>query len=441
MAAALHLLLAEAARALAAYAAGRSLTEALAAGDPTHRAGSQAIAFAAVRAQGRCSALLQQMLAKRAPALVDALLRAALGQLLAGEAAHTVVSQAVQAARRLAPAQSGMVNAVLRRFGREREALLAQALQQAEARHEHPAWWVRRLQRDWPAQWPELLAASQLAPPFSLRVNGARGSAKAYRQRLLEAGLQARALGPLAPDGLVLEPPCPVAQLPGFDAGDVSVQDGAAQLAAPLLIDGAGSLSPLPPGARVLDACAAPGGKTAHLLERRPDLELLALDQDADRLRRVGDTLQRLGLQAGLRAADARQPAAWWDGRAFDAVLLDAPCSASGIVRRHPDVRWLRRESDLAVLASTQAELLDALWPLLKPGGRLLYAACSLFAQEGREQADAFTRRRPEARVHPVPGWTGHHLGLAENPQAPAAAAGAAFSVPSDGFFYALFVR
>ena len=198
----------------------------------------------------------------------------------------------------------------------------------------------------------------------------------------------------------------------------------------PLLLNGAGQLPALPPGARVLDACAAPGGKTAHLLEAA-DLDLLALDADPQRLRKVTETLQRLNLRAATQAADARQVEAWWDGRPFDAILLDAPCSASGINRRHPDVRWLRRETDLAQLARTQSELLDALWPLLKPGGRLLYATCSLFAQEGRDQIAAFLQRQPDVRTLEVPGLTGHLLGLPDNE----------WAVPTDGFFYALLLR
>lgn len=430
MAAALHHLFVDASQALAAFASGRSLTEALERTRAEHRAGAQALAFAAVRAQARCTALLKRLLARRAPPRVDALLRAALAQLLeleeARTAPHTVVDQAVQAARRMAAPQAGLVNAVLRRFLREREHLLAQVLREPEALYEHPLWWQKQLQRDWPEHWQALLEAAQQPPPFSLRV---RGELQAYLARLQAAGLQGRPLGALWPQGLVLEPPCPVSQLPGFAEGEVSVQDGAAQLAAPLLLDGAGTLPPLPSGARVLDACAAPGGKTAHLLERRPDLDLLALDADATRLQRVDDTLRRLNLRARTLAADARDTAVWWDGRPFDAILLDAPCSASGINRRHPDVRWLRRESDLAVLSHTQAQLLDALWPLLRPGGRLLYATCSLFACEGREQVAAFAQRQPAARALEVPGCTGHLLGLPDN----------AAAVPGDGFFYALF--
>ena len=263
---------------------------------------------------------------------------------------------------------------------------------------------------------------------MTLRVHAARTSAAAYVERLASLGIAARAPGAPAPQAVVLDKPVPVSALPGFAEGLVSVQDAAAQLAAPLVV-GAG----LPAGARVLDACAAPGGKTAHLLELQPDLRLTALDADAQRLARVQENLQRLGQAATLKAADARQTAAWWDGQPFDAILLDAPCSASGIVRRHPDVRWLRRPDDITALAQVQAELLDALWPLLAPGGRLVYATCSVFRAEGQAQLDAFLQRQADAKSHAVPGFTGHLLPLADNdpPMAP----------PLDGFFYALLTR
>jgi 16S rRNA (cytosine967-C5)-methyltransferase len=227
----------------------------------------------------------------------------------------------------------------------------------------------------------------------------------------------------LGGQAVVLDQPCAVTSLPGFAAGEASVQDAAAQRAAPLLLGG----TPLREGARVLDACAAPGGKTAHLLERRPDLDVLALDSDAQRLARVQDTLNRLQLKARLVAADGRDTARWWDGQPFDAILLDAPCSASGIVRRHPDVRWLRRPDDIVALARLQDELLQALWPLVAPGGRLLYATCSLFKAEGSQRIDAFLQRQPAGTAQPDPAAPGHLLPLADN--------GAA---PEDGFFYAL---
>ena len=261
-------------------------------------------------------------------------------------------------------------------------------------------------------------------------------------RRLAGAGMAAQAFGALAPQALVLERAQPVEQIPGFAAGEVSVQDAAAQLAAPLTVGALSArtvagqdlaLSALPAGARVLDACSAPGGKTAHLLELGA-YERQALDADEKRLARVEQNLRRLGQQARLKAADARDTAAWWDGQAFDAILLDAPCSASGIVRRHPDVRWLRRESDIAALARIQAELLDALWPLLKPGGRLVYATCSVFKAEGQAQIDAFLQRHRSALHLDVKGATGHLLPLPDNAQQQPVAS-------LDGFFYALLVK
>lgn len=265
---------------------------------------------------------------------------------------------------------------------------------------------------------------------MTLRANLRHGSTAAYRNRLVEAGLLTADAPPSndAPDQpqpIVLTHGVPVQRLPGFDQGDVSVQDAAAQIAAPLLVYAGGQK--LPAGARVLDACAAPGGKTAHLLELA-DLDVTALDADPERLARVNDTLQRLGLQARTVAADASQPAAWWDGQLFDAILLDAPCSASGIVRRHPDVRWLRRDTDIASLARTQNAILDALWPLLKPGGHLLYCTCSVFKMEGQERIDAFLQRSPDARAHPAPG---HLLPVVEYLDPAGQDRG-------DGFFYAL---
>jgi 16S rRNA (cytosine967-C5)-methyltransferase len=251
-----------------------------------------------------------------------------------------------------------------------------------------------------------------------------------YLQQLSDAGIAAARTpidGDAGHDAIVLAAPRPVQALPGFAGGWVSVQDLSAQRAAPLLL-GARALAP---GARVLDACAAPGGKTAHLLELA-DLDVRALDVDADRLTRVRENLDRLGLAATLAAGDAACPEAWWDGRPFEAILLDAPCTASGIVRRHPDVRWLRRASDVAALAATQARLLDALWPLLAPGGHLLYATCSVFRAEGSQQIDAFLQRTADAEPRPSPG---HLLPLPENgvPTVPGRAA-----VTGDGFFYAL---
>jgi len=426
----LSVLLAQAADAVAAVRAGRSLTDALAATPASTRAGTQALAFDALRELGRAQALRAAMVSKAPPPWVDALLQVALGFISreadsAGStyAPHTLVNQAVEAAKRRAPAQSGLVNAVLRRALRERDALLAPLAGDAVARWNHPRWWIERLRRDWPQQWEAVLAADNERAPMTLRVNARRGDAAGYVARLAEAGLAARQVGPQA---IELARPAPVTALPGFADGDVSVQDLAAQWAAPLLLGPAfDGDTPLPAGARVLDACAAPGGKTAHLLELA-ELDVLALDADAERLKRVDETLSRLKLAARTQAADAREVDGWWDGRPFDAILLDAPCSASGIVRRHPDVRWLRRAADIDALSRTQAGLLDALWPLLKPGGRLVYATCSVFRGEGQQQIDAFLQRAPDGCRRPSPG---HRLPLADNAETSGASA-------TDGFFY-----
>lgn len=430
----LHRLLLQAADAVQGVREGRSLTDLLARVPAELRPGTQALAFTALRRLGGAEAVRQQLAPKAPPPRVDALLLVALALLWpepGGEAMyadHTLVDQAVQAAKARAPASVAFINAVLRRFLRERDALVAAAQRSPLGAYNHPAWWVEKLRQDWPGQWQDVLAASNRPPPMTLRVHAGRATAADYVERLAGLGLAARALGAPTPQAVVLDKPAPVSALLGFAEGLVSVQDAAAQLAAPLVI-GTG----LRVGARVLDACAAPGGKTAHLLELQPDLQLTALDADAQRLTRVQDNLKRLEMQATLKAADARQTAAWWDGQPFDAILLDAPCSASGIVRRHPDVRWLRRPDDITALARIQAELLDALWPLLAPGGRLVYATCSVFRAEGQAQRDAFLQRHPDAKSHDVPGFTGHLLPLADNAQQP--------SPPLDGFFYALFTK
>ena len=434
-------LLAHTAEAVAAVRAGRSLSDVLAGCPAEARPGTQALSFHVMRWMGGAQAAREQLAPRRPAPPIDALLITALALLWPEAeppyAEHTLVDQAVACARRLSPAGAGFVNAVLRRFLRERETLVP-ALQQKvpSARHQHPRWWIEQLRRDWPDRWEALLAAANRSGPMMLRVHARHGSAEACVDALAAVGLKARAVGAQAPQAVLLETPAPVQALPGFAEGRVSVQDLSAQLAAPLLIGGQpGAVLPaLPAGARVLDACAAPGGKTAHLLELA-DLEVLALDADAGRLARVDETLARLHLQATTRAADARDTAAWWDGRPFDAILLDAPCSASGIVRRHPDVRWLRRAGDITELARTQAGLLEALWPLLKPGGRLLYATCSIFRAEGAGQIASFLQRHPDARGLRAPG---HLLPLPDNRAEAAGTTSSPAAEPGDGFFYAL---
>ena len=466
---ALSRLLEHTADAVQAVRGGQSLTAVLARLPADLRPGVQALSFHALRWLGSATEARARLAPKTPPPNVDALLVTALALLWPGEpppyAEHTLVDQAVSAARLRVPAAAAFINAVLRRFLRERDALVASVAHTPLGAYNHPPWWIDRLKHDWPADWQRLLLGANRRPPMTLRVNARRGTALAYVLRLAEQGRLAWLLPEPAFGGhaVVLDQPCPVLQLPGFAEGEVSVQDASAQRAAPLLLGPLqGDAAGLPAGARVLDACAAPGGKTAHLLELA-HLDLLALDSDPLRLARVQDTLNRLRLntdgsahvpahlpahpypdgQAGvpagshveLRAGDARLPATWWDGRPFDAILLDAPCTASGIVRRHPDVRWLRRADDAGALARVQAEMLAALWPLLKPGGRLLYATCSVFKAEGQGQIDAFLQRLPPGSARPQPHAPGHLLPSPDNRTADESGRPA---VVHDGFFYAL---
>jgi 16S rRNA (cytosine967-C5)-methyltransferase len=280
------------------------------------------------------------------------------------------------------------------------------------------------MQTEWPTQWQGILAANNAQAPMVLRVNTRRISVTDYFKRLTAAGLLAEPLGPV---GVVLQAATAVQHIPGFAEGRVSVQDSAAQWAAPLLLTGLRGQAPL----QVLDACAAPGGKTAHLLEYA-DVSVTALDIDAQRCQRIHDNLQRLGLSARVLAADAADLPSWWQGQSYDAILLDAPCSGSGVVRRHPDIRWLRRPTDAAQLARQQARLLGLLWPLVKPGGRLLYCTCSVFQAEGQGQIKAFLDNNSNATLlpspgHLLPGQAVQWPGLVDNP-----------TREHDGFYYAL---
>ena len=434
---ALSRLLEQTADAVQAVRSGRSLTDVLAACPGPLRPGTQALSFLVLRRLGAAPAVRAIVAPRTPPPAVEALLLSALALLWPDDAPpyadHTLVDQAVTAARKRAPQSASFLNAVLRRFLRERDALVAAALKQPTAQWNHPQWWIDRLKADWPEQWRGILAAAQARPPMCLRVNIRQFTGARYLRQLEDAGLPATLTDTQT---IVLDAPVPVDRLPGFADGAVSVQDAAAQRAGNLLV-GAG----LAPGARVLDACAAPGGKTAHLLELA-DLDVLALDSDPKRLARVDDALARLHLKARTQAGDGRRPADWWDGQPFDAILLDAPCSASGIVRRHPDIRWLRRSEDIAALGKIQAELLDALWPTLKPGGWLLYATCSVFRTEGEHQIDAFLQRRGASVAHLDGRSPGHLLPLPDNGSTGASSPGRAAPGGSqgvaDGFYYAL---
>lgn len=404
---------------------GRSLKAELATAlpgldDPRDRALVEAICLAALRQLPRHDAALAAWLPRplaRRDRPLRALLMAGFAQLdPLGLPPHAAVASTVEAARVLGRThQAKLVNALLRRALRE-------GLPAVEAGAGWPDWLLARLRADWPDDHEAILAASAELPPMWLRVNTRATSPGEYQQELEQAGMEAVA-DPLLPEALCLARPVPVATLPGFAEGRVSVQDGSAQLVADVMMPA--------PGSRVLDACAAPGGKAAHLLERGSSLQLLALDVDPARLRRIGANFERLHLGDGatLLAADAAATGQWWDGRPFDAVLLDAPCSATGVVRRHPDILLHRRPADIDALAGLQARLLDALWPTVAPGGVLVYATCSVLATENRDQVDAFLGRTPDATADPLPETCGHASGAGRQ------------RLPGergmDGFFYA----
>lgn len=384
------------------------------------RGALQDIVYGSLRYLGRLDAWLEALLQRP---LTDPqlgwLLRVALYQLAFTRApAHAVVHNAVTAAGE--GWRGGLVNAVLRNFQRRRAELDKRADASLTGHWSHPAWWISKVQTDYPEHWQTILQAGLMHPPFTLRVNARHGSTEQYLQRLAEAGMPAQQTGAFA---LTLEKAVAVQALPGFAEGDVSIQDAGAQWAAPLLDVQAGQ--------RVLDACAAPGGKTGHLLETA-DVNVTALDVDANRLSRVQENLDRLRLTAQLLQGDAAQPSTWWDGQPYDCILADVPCSASGVVRRNPDIKWLRREDDIAGFARQQAIMLDALWPLLACGGKLLYVTCSIFPEENALQVEAFIDRQNtisrakkgvnEVEPCPLPMNNGQILPDATH----------------DGFFYAL---
>ena len=370
--------------------------------DPRDRALVEAIVFAALRQRARYDAALAAWMAKplgRRDAPLRALLHVGFAQLDAlALPAHAAVAATVDAARALGRThQAALVNALLRRAQRD-------GLPAGDPMAAWPDWLLQRLRSDWGGDADAIVTASTQPGPLWLRVNRQRSDVDTIAQRLHDSRIDARS-GPLCADALRIDAPVPVSALPGFADGEVSVQDASAQLVADALAPAI--------GARVLDACAAPGGKAAHLLERDPSLRLLALDVDPARLRSIGATFARLaiGTSAALRQADAADVGAWWDGRQFDAILLDAPCSATGVVRRQPDILLHRREADIAALVATQARLLDALWPTLAPGGTLLYATCSILRAENDRQVAAFLARKADATLDPLGDKFGRDTG------------------------------
>lgn len=388
---------------------------------PEARARLQDLCFGSCRWWHRLHAELDGYLRKPLKAsdrVVEALLIVALYQLRHTRTpAHAVVSEAVETCRDLGkPYLSGLVNGVLRSAEREGEPDPANIA----IRTSHPEWLATKLQHNWPDQWESILDANNVRAPMTLRINARHGSREGYLQRLATAGIAAHPCV-WAPCGIQLAHPCPVNELPGFDDGDVSVQDEAAQLCGTLLAPQAGQ--------RVLDACAAPGGKTCALLEQVDNLEMVALDQDDQRLDRLRENLARLDLKADIRCADAAALEDWWDGRLFDRILLDAPCSATGVIRRHPDIKLLRRETDILPLSELQLRLLRQLWTTLAPGGRLLYATCSVFPQENQRIITRFLRDQSDARVLPLAVEWG--LDTGDGRQLLPTAGG------HDGFFYA----
>jgi len=426
---------------LLAVRSGESGTSALKQVEVSLRPGVQALSFHVWRWLGTAEIIKSYLVKRAPPAQADALLCVALA-ILCGESpglhyeAFTLVDQAVEAAKRHpnTHASSSFVNACLRRFLREKDALTQKALTHPVGQWNHPQWWIKRLKIDHPNAWQQILESNNTHAPLSLRVNTKKSSVASYLTAYNAIDSVAKnEIKQVGKFGISFSKAIPVHEILGFSDGVVSVQDAAAQLAAPLLLDG----MHLSPQSRILDACAAPGGKTAHLLEM-VDCEVVALDIDAARCDLIHQNLNRVGLSAKVIVADAAKPDAWFDAKKdalFDAILLDAPCTASGIVRRHPDIRWLRRESDIAQLAEIQRHLLATLWKLVKPGGRLLYCTCSVFKAEGKDQVVLFTSNNKNARLLASPG----HL-IPKNNTKPGVVADNEL-INHDGFFYALFEK
>ena len=384
------------------------------------------LCFGSLRWHERISAMLAHLLSKPMKAAdkdVECLLRIGLYQLIYQRTPdHAAVNETVKAVKKLRKQWAEkLVNGVLRSFLREQDSVLARVDQQDTARYAVPAWLLARIREAWPDDWQNVLTTSNAHAPMTLRVNQQHVTTAAYLAELLAVGIHAETVEAV-PSALTLHKAVGVEQLPRFADGVVSVQDAAAQLAAWLL--------PCEAGMRVLDACAAPGGKTAHLLERTPDVQLIALDSSEARLQRVHENLQRLNLTATVIAADAGDVGQWWDGKAFDRILLDAPCSATGVIRRHPDIKVLRRDTDIAALQQEQARLLRALWQTLKPDGLLLYATCSILPDENHLQVARFLQQQADARLVALQGSWGRAISVGRQ------------ILPSDagmdGFYYAL---
>ncbi|HVE44920.1 MAG TPA: 16S rRNA (cytosine(967)-C(5))-methyltransferase RsmB [Gammaproteobacteria bacterium] len=378
---------------------GRSLTDSLAqhgasVKEVRDRAFIQAICYGVCRLSARLTIILNMLLEKPLKAKdadVHALLLVGLYQLTEMRVPdHAAVAETVSAVHALKKNWAkGLVNAVLRGYLRRKEEINQQIQHHEEAVYAHPHWWIAMIKAAWPADWQAILLENNKHPPFSLRVNQQHLSRAHYIEQLQQAGYEATALAETE-SGVVLQEPIDAMLLPGFSNGDVFIQDGAAQLAATLLA--------LAPQQRILDACAAPGGKLTHLLEREPQLSVVAVEKDASRMASVTENLQRLKMHAQCDCADVADTAAWWDGMLFDHILLDAPCSASGVIRRHPDIKLLRQKNDIIVLSQTQQHLLAKLWPLLKPGGTLLYVTCSILPSENTVVLESFLNTHPDAR-------------------------------------------
>lgn len=353
-----------------------------------------------------CSRLLQKPLkGKQRP--FQFLLYVGIYQLMAMRIpAHAAISETVEAALSMkASGMKGFINGVLRNYQRQQEDLMAAAENVDSCCFGHPNWFIKQVKQHYPEQWESILEANQQQAPMWIRVNKQQFNCSDYLTQMAEAEIGGFIHEPLK-QGICLEKPVDVFKLPGFEEGSCSVQDGAAQFA--------GQLMDVQPGDKILDACAAPGGKTCHMLESQPQLaQMTALDCDANRLTRVEENLTRLQLTAKLITADAADTQSWWDGELFDRILLDAPCSATGVIRRHPDIKWLRRAEDIGQLASLQKQILNQLWSLLKPGGTLVYATCSVLPEENRHQITSFLSTCEDARLAPInaqdtpetPGW------------------------------------